>query len=107
MIVSQMCIALGATGYWLYLDVAGTPNAVVACVIIFNAAFGYRWVALTRLEEEFMLNARVAGGRFHGFTRLRCVCIWRQIYKRLKTAQIMPLTFRAKGVSISTATNWA
>ena len=56
-----MCIALGATGYWLYLDVAGTPNAVVACVIIFNAAFGYRWVALTRL-----------GGRVHA----ECLRSW-------------------------------
>ncbi|KAI5831660.1 hypothetical protein K523DRAFT_269490 [Schizophyllum commune Tattone D] len=68
-----MCIALGATGYWLYLDVAGTPNAVVACVIIFNAAFGYSWGPIPWLYPP----------------------------------EIMPLTFRAKGVSISTATNWA
>ena len=37
-----MAIALGATGWWLYVDVPATPKAVVVCVIIFNAAFGYR-----------------------------------------------------------------
>lgn len=68
-----MCLSLGATGYWLYLDVAQTPNAVVACVIIFNAAFGYSWGPIPWLYPP----------------------------------EIMPLTFRAKGVSLSTATNWA
>lgn len=38
-----MALALGATGYWMYIDVPATPNAVVVCVIIFNAAFGYSW----------------------------------------------------------------
>ena len=41
-----MGIALVATGYWMRLDVPATPNAVVTCVIIFNAAFGYRYSAL-------------------------------------------------------------
>jgi len=27
----------------MYIDVPQTPNAVVVCVIIFNAAFGYRY----------------------------------------------------------------
>ena len=35
--------ALAACGYFLYIDTAITPNAVVACVIIFNAAFGTGW----------------------------------------------------------------
>lgn len=35
--------ALAACGYFLYIDTAITPNAVVACVIIFNAAFGSGW----------------------------------------------------------------
>jgi hypothetical protein len=39
---SQMAIALAATGLWLRVDVPATPNAVVVCVVIFNAAFGYR-----------------------------------------------------------------
>ena len=38
-----MGLALGATGYWMNIDVPATPNAVVICVIIFNAAFGYSW----------------------------------------------------------------
>ena len=39
----QMAGALMATGWWMYLDIPQTPNAVVFCVIIFNAAFGYRY----------------------------------------------------------------
>jgi len=38
-----MAAALVATGWWMYIDVPQTPNAVVLCVIIFNAAFGYSW----------------------------------------------------------------
>lgn len=38
-----MGVALGATGWWMYIDVPQTPKAVVGCVIIFNAAFGYSW----------------------------------------------------------------
>jgi RsiW-degrading membrane proteinase PrsW (M82 family) len=41
---SKMAAALMATGWWMYLDVPQTPNAVVLCVIIFNAAFGYRYL---------------------------------------------------------------
>ncbi|KAL1708982.1 general substrate transporter [Schizophyllum commune] len=67
-----MALALGATGWWMYIDVPMTPNAVVACVIIFNAAFGYSWGPIPWLYPP----------------------------------EIMPLTFRAKGVSLSTASNW-
>ena len=38
-----MALSLGATGYWMYINVPATPQAVVVCVIIFNAAFGYSW----------------------------------------------------------------
>lgn len=38
-----MALALGLTGWWMYIDVAETPRAVVICVIVFNAAFGYSW----------------------------------------------------------------
>lgn len=38
-----MGIALGLTGWWMYVDIPETPQAVVVCVIIFNAAFGYRY----------------------------------------------------------------
>ncbi|KAJ4496382.1 hypothetical protein C8J55DRAFT_496704 [Lentinula edodes] len=68
-----MAIALFATGYFMYLDHPETPNAVVVCVIIFNAAFGYSWGPIPWLYPP----------------------------------EIMPLTVRAKGVSLSTATNWA
>jgi len=68
-----MALALGATGYWMYIDVPATPNAVVACVIIFNAAFGFSWGPIPWLYPP----------------------------------EIMPLEFRAMGVSLSTATNWA
>ncbi|KAF8626000.1 hypothetical protein AX17_006723 [Amanita inopinata Kibby_2008] len=68
-----MGLALCATGWWLYLDVSFTPDAVVICVIIFNAAFGYSWGPIPWLYPP----------------------------------EIMPLTVRAKGVSLSTATNWA
>ncbi|KAJ6509426.1 general substrate transporter [Mycena vitilis] len=68
-----MGTALVATGYWMYIDVPQTAQAVVVCVIIFNAAFGYSWGPLPWLYPP----------------------------------EIMPLTIRAKGVSISTATNWA
>lgn len=27
----------------MYVDIPQTPQAVVICVIIFNAAFGYSW----------------------------------------------------------------
>ncbi|KAF9015490.1 general substrate transporter [Cyathus striatus] len=68
-----MAASLVATGWWMYVDVPATPNAVVICVIIFNAAFGFSWGPIPWLYPP----------------------------------EIMPLTFRAKGVSLSTATNWA
>ncbi|KAF8320267.1 general substrate transporter [Clavulina sp. PMI_390] len=67
-----MCVALTATGWWIYVDQIITPNAVVVCVIIFNAAFGYSWGPIPWLYPP----------------------------------EIMPMHFRAKGVSLSTATNW-
>ncbi|KAI0756710.1 general substrate transporter [Daedaleopsis nitida] len=68
-----MALALGLTGWWMYIDVAETPRAVVGCVIVFNAAFGYSWGPIPWLYPP----------------------------------EIMPLAVRAKGVSLSTATNWA
>ena len=38
-----MALSLAATGYFIYLTEPWTPDAVVASVIVFNAAFGYRY----------------------------------------------------------------
>jgi MFS family permease len=65
-----MAVALALTGWWIYIDQAYTPNAVVICVIIYNAAFGTSWGPVPWLYPP----------------------------------EIMPLPFRAKGVSLSTAT---
>lgn len=67
-----MAIALTSTGWWIYIDQAYTPNAVVVCVVIYNFAFGMSWGPIPWLYPP----------------------------------EIMPLPFRAKGVSLSTATNW-
>jgi len=67
-----MSASLVATGWWMYVDVALTPKAVVVCVILFNAFFGYSWGPVPWLYPP----------------------------------EIMPLSVRAKGVSLSTATNW-
>ncbi|KAJ3491048.1 hypothetical protein NLI96_g975 [Meripilus lineatus] len=47
-----MGIALALTGWWMYIDVPQTPKAVVTCVIIFNAAFGYSFVVVYFLYPE-------------------------------------------------------
>jgi len=67
-----MAIALGATGWFMYIDIPATPKAVVICVIIYNAFFGYSWGPIPWLYPP----------------------------------EILPLSVRAKGVSLSTATNW-
>lgn len=64
-----MGIALVATGYWMHLDVPATPNAVVACVIIFNAAFGYRFVVFS--SELLGTYVHIVGVHYLGCTRLR------------------------------------
>lgn len=38
-----MAISLGLVGFFLYLDQTYTPLAVVVCVIIYNASFGFLW----------------------------------------------------------------
>jgi hypothetical protein len=38
-----MALSLAATGYFIYLVEPWTPDAVVASVVVFNAAFGYRY----------------------------------------------------------------
>lgn len=38
-----MAVALSATGWWMWMDWGITPQAVVFCVVVYNAAFGYSW----------------------------------------------------------------
>ena len=72
----QMAGALMATGWWMYLDIPQTPNAVVFCVIIFNAAFGYRYLytdhVLWRTINTQYFFALV-GVPFLGYTHLKSV----------------------------------
>lgn len=72
----QMSTALVATGYWMYIDVPHTPNAVVVCVIIFNAAFGYRSVwannFLDLCSSGFSL---LVGAQFRGCIHPRSVIL--------------------------------
>ena len=44
----KMAIALGATGYFMAIDVPITPRAVVGCVVVYNAFFGYRYSCRSR-----------------------------------------------------------
>lgn len=88
---TQMGFSLCAIGFWMWIGVAATPDAVVIFVIIFNAAFGFRCVLLSLTLFFSILIPTVSWGPLP----------W------LYPPEIMPLTFRAKGVSLSTATNWA
>lgn len=89
--VFQMAIALGATGYFMAIDVPITPRAVVGCVIIYNAFFGYRYSSPLPLGKSWFVQKQSNS--------------WGPI-PWLYPPEIMPLTVRAKGVSLSTATNW-
>lgn len=80
-----MAIALSMISYFIYLDITWTPQLVVLFVIIFNAFFGYSW------GKKFCLKTRLNLGPIP----------W------LYPPEIMPLSIRAKGASLSTATNWA
>ena len=78
-----MSLALAAISYFIYLDIEWTPQLVVLFVIIFNAFFGYSW------GISFSWQADIGP------------IPW------LYPPEIMPLSIRAKGASLSTATNWA
>ncbi|CEJ79974.1 Putative Hexose transporter [[Torrubiella] hemipterigena] len=68
-----MAVSLSLISYFMYLDIAWTPNLVVLFVMIYNAAFGYSWGPIPWLYPP----------------------------------EILPLSIRSKGASLSTATNWA
>ena len=87
----------------MYIDVPETAKAVVICVIIFNAAFGYRWVIHKLIHRTAELLPHEAGGLSLGCTLPRCVDSTQIKSLSKPRLQIMPLTVRAKGVSLSTA----
>ena len=103
--VLQMGLALGMTGWWMYIDVPQTARAVVVCVIVFNAAFGYRCGCLKCMPAASSSHFRSRSwGPIPwlyppevGSAINICPVISHH------TFQIMPLTVRAKGVSLSTA----
>ncbi|KAH8835272.1 hypothetical protein DL96DRAFT_1666119 [Flagelloscypha sp. PMI_526] len=61
-----MCISLVTCGYWMFIDVAQTASAVVVCVIVYNAAFGYSWGPIPWLypPEIMPLVVRAKGFNF-------------------------------------------
>jgi hypothetical protein len=71
----KMSASLVATGWWMYVDVPSTPNAVVVCVILFNAFFGYRSVCRKPGFTVSQIYPFTAGALFHGSTLPRCVVI--------------------------------
>lgn len=101
-----MCAALCATGYWMYLNVSFTPDAVVICVIIFNAAFGYSWGPLPWLYPPEVCV--VFAWRWHMSIMLprscRCLCAPKEYHspprKWLMACSLTILMF-------SSRTNWA
>lgn len=70
-LIEKMSAALVATGWWMAIDVSYTPNAVVICVIIFNAAFGYRQVVTTSRVPNTNAILSKAGDPCHGYILLR------------------------------------
>lgn len=57
-----MAIALGATGWFMYIDIPQTPKAVVICVIVYNAFFGYRYVGIPHDDMKSLNSASVQLG---------------------------------------------
>ncbi|POY74991.1 hypothetical protein BMF94_1967 [Rhodotorula taiwanensis] len=58
-----MAVALSLCGFFLWMDKGYTPVAVVSCVIVYNAAFGFSWGPIPWLyPAEILPNAfRVKG----------------------------------------------
>ena len=76
-----MALSLAATGYFIYLVEPWTPDAVVASVVIFNAAFGYRYDQIAYISRRQAVSCVIVGVRFLGCTRQRqvtffFVCLW-------------------------------
>ena len=85
-----MALALSSISMLMYLNTPQTPALVVISVVIYNAFFGYSWGPVPWLVISSSLYD----------CQHWLVC-------RLYPPEILPLSIRAKGASLSTATNWA
>ncbi|KAM7208636.1 Sugar transporter domain containing protein [Naviculisporaceae sp. PSN 640] len=54
-----MVISLSLISYYIHLDIASTPNAVVGLVMIYNAAFGYSWGPIPWLYPPEILPLKI------------------------------------------------
>jgi hypothetical protein len=82
-------MALIVLGWALKVDASYTANATVVLVIIYNAAFGMSFGPIPWYASAVSSLRRPATD---------------VVIHRLYPPEILPLAFRAKGVSISTAT---
>lgn len=71
-----MALSLAATGYFIYLVEPWTPDAVVVSVVVFNAAFGYRYDHIAYISHRQAVSYVTAGVRFLGCTRQRRVTLF-------------------------------
>lgn len=85
-----MSIALSGISYFMFINSANTPSMVVLLVVIYNGGI----TSFTRRRD--CANSIKA---FFGYS-------WGPI-PWLYPPEILPLSIRAKGASLSTATNWA
>ncbi|KAK3315007.1 hypothetical protein B0H66DRAFT_583738 [Apodospora peruviana] len=54
-----MVISLSLISYFIFLDLASTPNVVVLLVMIYNAAFGYSWGPIPWLYPPEILPLKI------------------------------------------------
>ncbi|KAG6329939.1 hypothetical protein ID866_9149 [Astraeus odoratus] len=85
-----MGIALAFTGWWMYIDVPETPKAVVFCVIVFNAAFGFRAFNFIVGETTPYLQEVITWRLYpmHGFY---CACSFILVYFLYPETKGVPL----------------
>ena len=54
-----MVVSLSLISYFIYLDIASTPNLVVLLVMIYNAAFGFSWGPIPWLYPPEILPLKI------------------------------------------------
>ncbi|KIO08375.1 hypothetical protein M404DRAFT_22951 [Pisolithus tinctorius Marx 270] len=87
-----MGIALALTGWWMYIDVPETPQAVVFCVIVFNAAFGYSLRAFNFIVGETTPYLQeVITWRLYPMHGFYCACSFILVYFLYPETKGVPL----------------